>query len=188
MIPTIRPGAYIIIRKPFQNASDAGIDVNKNGVYVFNKPPQHEGDSQIVFVKRCVGVPGDTIQFKRDELDPRYPSKMKAKRDSFYYPHSMSFAWTNNIFGPLWIPGKGRDVSLTPTTYILYGDIIRHEENTLEALNDTLFLINGKTATHYRFKQNYYFMLGDNFYESEDSRVFGLVPEKNMLGKVVIVL
>jgi signal peptidase I len=188
MIPAIRPGAYLVIKKLFTGAMATSVEIKKNKIYVFNKPVQHAGDSQVVFVKRCVGVPGDTVHFKRGELDPRYPSRIKDTLHRFYYPHNKLFTWSNNDFGPLWIPGKGRDILLTPASCILYGDMIRGEKNTLEVVGDTLFLVNGKPATRYRFKQNYYFMMGDNFYESEDSRVFGPVPEINILGKVIVIL
>ena len=48
-------------------------------------------------------------------------------------------------------------------------------------------LINGQPATSYTFRQNYYWMMGDNRHNSEDSRIWGYVPEDHIVGKPVLV-
>ena len=48
-------------------------------------------------------------------------------------------------------------------------------------------LINGKIENEYIFKQDYYWMMGDNRYNSEDSRVWGFVPFNHVLGKPVFI-
>ena len=48
--------------------------------------------------------------------------------------------------------------------------------------------INGEYREKYIFKNNYYFMMGDNRNDSQDSRYWGFVPEQNVVGKAVLVM
>ena len=78
--------------------------------------------------------------------------------------------WSRDEFGPLWIPSKGATVELTAENLPLYERIIRdYEHNTLEVKNGAI-VINGEEAKEYTFKQDYYFMMGDNRHNSLDSR------------------
>ena len=49
-------------------------------------------------------------------------------------------------------------------------------------------LYDGKPITSYTFKQDYYFMMGDNRHNSADSRFWGFVPEDHIVGKTVLIL
>lgn len=105
--------------------------------------------------------------------------------DNAIFPHINK--WNQDNFGPIYIPEAGKTVALTNVTLPFYKEIItNYEGNTLQ-LDGSKFLINGKPATTYTFKQNYYWMMGDNRHNSEDSRYWGYVPENHIVGKPVFI-
>jgi signal peptidase I len=104
------------------------------------------------------------------------------------FPHDPEhFQWNRDNFGPLLIPKEGQTIELSVNNIALYERAIRvYEENKLEIRGNEI-LINEKPATTYTFKQNYYWMMGDNRHNSLDSRYWGFVPESHIVGKPVFV-
>ena len=108
-------------------------------------------------------------------------------QDTGIFPFTGKTRWTCDYFGPLWIPQKDVTVALDKDNLPLYERIIRdYEHNTLQ-VNGEEILINGEPATTYTFKQDYYFMMGDNRHNSLDSRYWGFVPEDHIVGKPSII-
>ena len=95
------------------------------------------------------------------------------------FPYTQDSGWTRDYFGPLWIPRKGATVPLTQDNVALYKRIITtYEGGDLEqALREG----------SYTFKQDYYFMMGDNRHDSADSRYFGFVPEDHIAGRPAVI-
>lgn len=101
---------------------------------------------------------------------------------------SSVYAWNQDNFGPLTVPKKGMTVPVNRETIALYGPVIsRYEDNANVVQTPTSITIGGKAVTEYTFKQDYYFMMGDNRHNSEDSRYWGFVPEDHVVGKAVFV-
>lgn len=107
--------------------------------------------------------------------------------DSDIMPHDPRYCWNKDNFGPILIPKAGSTVTLNDSTLQLYKRIICiYENNELEQRNGKIY-INGKEASSYTFKMNYYWMMGDNRHNSADSRYWGFVPEDHIVGKTAFV-
>jgi len=103
------------------------------------------------------------------------------------YPNDIQYDWTEDNFGPLRIPEEGETVNLNLKTLPLYRRVIEvYEHNTLEVKGNDIF-VNGEKATTYTFKQDYYWLMGDNRQNSADSRFWGFVPEDHVVGKAVLI-
>lgn len=96
--------------------------------------------------------------------------------------------WNNDEYGPLWVPKKGATIKLDTNMVQIYGSTIKNYEknDSFEAAGDKL-KIDGKLVSEYTFKQDYYFMMGDNRHNSSDCRVWGFVPEDHIVGKAWMV-
>lgn len=113
--------------------------------------------------------------------------KEKGVRDPNVFPHDPNYNWNIDQFGPLYIPEEGKTIKINLDNLPLYKRVItEYEGNTLEVKGNQI-LINGKVTDQYTFKQNYYWMMGDNRHNSIDARAWGFVPFDHVVGKPVFI-
>jgi signal peptidase I len=85
------------------------------------------------------------------------------------------------------VPAEGMEIELTPENWHIYEDILLRYERNLVERNGDQFIINGVETNNYTIQQDYYFMMGDNRDDSEDSRYWGFVPQDHVIGKAGII-
>ncbi|MGH2665965.1 signal peptidase I [Flavobacterium sp.] len=100
---------------------------------------------------------------------------------------SVNNNWSCDNYGPIYIPEAGKTVALNTTSLPFYKIIItEYEGNKLSVVGNDIY-VNDQKATTYTFKQNYYWMMGDNRHNSLDARYFGYTPENHVVGKPVFI-
>ncbi len=164
MIPTLLVGDFIVVNKyayglrlPVVHKKIVPIsDPRRGDVVVFRYPV----DPRVNFIKRLVGLPGDTISYRDKRL--------------FINGEEVS-AQQQGHFG-------GADVKCsTPRP-----DAMRMTEQLGDVSHD--ILLHGGSGSRngqWVVPEGHYFMMGDNRDRSNDSREWGFVPEENLMGRAV---
>jgi signal peptidase I len=122
----------------------------------------------------------------------KYPLTISVKKinhsaDNAIFPHVKELGWSQDNFGPIYIPKKGATVKLDSESIPFYKQIIKNYEYNDIVINGDDIFINGKKADSYTFKQDYFYLIGDNRHNSLDARYWGYVPFDHVLGKPVMI-
>ncbi len=126
------------------------------------------------FIKRVKLVPGDLIYYNATN----YGSVIFAKSTPDLF---------ESEFKPAHIPRKGQTIYLYKSNITFYKHIIENEGNSVE-ITDNGIKINNQFQNKYTFRYNHYFLEGDNSFNSNDSRAYGLVPEFAIIGKAIFIV
>jgi len=201
MESTLLAGDFLFVNKyvygpkiPFTDIRLPGVKtVDRGDIIVFKFPK----DRSLNYIKRCVAVPGDTLEIHGQQLSiNKKPSPLPphaqfigsrmAARDGDYMIFPQYSDYNKDNYGPLRIPRKGDVVRLTPGTYPLYSSLIADEGHDVSLQGRTVF-IDGSPVQNYTVQSNYYFAMGDNRDNSLDSRFWGFLPEKDIVGQALMV-
>lgn len=228
MEPSLLAGDKIVVNKLIQGArlfdvfaSLGGEDIDiyrmpgvgtlkRNDVLVFNFP-YREGrwdsicfDVMKYYVKRCVALPGDTLEisngfFKIKGSNDMVGNRIAQKRISMIqdntsqgivmhtFPWNETLNWTIKEFGPLPIPSRGQIVRMDSTTWSFYRQLIGWEQKARLQKDGNRISLGDSVIYQYQFIENYYFVAGDKAENSQDSRYWGMLPEPYIVGKAVLI-
>ena len=166
MQPTLNIGDKLWINKlPF-------LSIKKGDIMAFDFPL----DTREKYVKRCAGMSGDTL-YNINGLYILLPQSPLLLQNSLSSPSQTAFI----------VPKKGQTLELNAANFSFYQPIIQRYEQTQAGIIGDKMYINNQVSNTYTFKQNYYYVLGDNPSESYDSRNWGLVPAAYVIGKALFV-
>jgi signal peptidase I len=115
-------------------------------------------------------------------------SEKKGNYDETCYPFFPHFKWNMDHYGPIYVPRINDTLNLDTINYNLYAPIITRYEKNISAVRGDSIFINGELTKQYVVKKNYYFVLGDNRDNANDSRNWGYLPENYIIGKVIKVI
>lgn len=228
MEPALIPGDYILVNKMIKGArifnvltalKQEDFKINRtmgygafrrNDILVFNFPySETNGDSihfdmMRYYVKRCVALPGDTLEIRKGLYKVKGCSDVlgnqSAQMQSTFSSESSLFGsrlpatplgeelgWTIKEMGPIPIPAQGQLVEMNDTTVLLYRKLINWEQKVKLAIRENMVYLGDSIIEQYCFRENYYFVAGDNVRNSQDSRYWGLLPEPYIVGKATMI-
>ena len=201
MESTLLAGDFLFVNKfvygakvPMTDYRLPAVDTVERGDIIVFKFPK---DRSLNYIKRCVALPGDTLAIRDRQLfvnnaavplpeHAQFLNEMvpAGQPDQQIFPRYSDFNKDN--YGPLRIPAQGDVLELNRNTISLYGSLIADEGHRVSVMGERI-MIDGVPATSYSVTQNYYFAMGDNRDNSLDSRYWGFLPEKDMIGQALMV-
>ena len=175
--------------------------VERGDIVVFEYPngiEYLESEGQVNYIKRCVGLPGDTVLIRESKVfvNGRELTQPPHGRnsDSGLLSENVGIrllpggkGFTEDDYGPVVVPKEGDRIPLDAEKLEEWRSLIQLEGHRVYVGADGSVQLDGKEATEYVIGDNYYFVLGDNRHNSLDSRFWGFVPDKNLIGEALMV-
>ncbi len=195
------PQVIPFIQTPLPHYSFNGYaEPEKGDVIVFIFPGNRdevEPEKFQYYLKRCVATEGDTLQVidnvlfvngKQAEI-PEYAKFMDyAYKDPTDYLRTFpkGFGFTKENYGPIRIPKKGDVIDINMKNVSGWKVFIEREGHTVSFAGGKIY-VDGEPKTKYTVERNYVFGMGDNRDNSLDSRYFGFIPKKDVVGTPMFV-
>jgi len=174
-----------------------------NDIVIFEFPTGFEKDplmSGSKYVKRIIAGPHDTLKITEGKIfvngkslvlpstfkSPKFLDKDESITDENIYPPGSK--WNRISYGPIIIPGKGDKIQITPENFERWQSVIvmDHGERSL-LVEGTIVTLDGRAISEYVLQQDHYFVIGDNFEVSMDSRNFGFITDNMIVGKAMFI-
>jgi len=174
-----------------------------NDLVVFKFPKINSDDSAYHttnLIKRIVALPGDTLLIlnKKIFVNGKEINLAENVRRSFeiikptgkedegiFYSGTR---WNTDNYGPVRVPAMGDTIKIHTDNIEVWKRLIVYEyEEKVVRKEGSVVTINDKPARNYVVKKNHYFVIGDNFNNSRDSRYFGFVNKDMILGKAMYI-
>ncbi len=173
----------------------------RGDVVVFEFPGDRatvEQPNVLNYVKRCIGLPGDTVELAGKRIfvngerlpDPDSAAitpllRQRGDFDADIYPKGSTY--NRDWWGPMVVPFRGMRIDLTLENIDQWRLFIEREGHTVRFTAEGAIQVDGNTDNTYTVERDYYFVLGDNRDNSEDSRYWGFVPSRNIIGKAMLI-
>ncbi len=179
MIPTLLVGDYILVNKytygirlPVINKKIVDINEPQRGdVMVFRYPDKPELD----YIKRVVGLPGDTVEY--------FDKRLKINGESVPIESAGDFIHRDRLYS-----SEEFIETLGDTRHALLNDADKPafvpQVHQFPQRNNCTYT---NTGVRCKVPEGHYFVMGDNRDDSSDSRVWGFVPEENIVGKAFFI-
>jgi signal peptidase I len=174
-------------------------DPERGDIIVFDFPgdkDELESKEVVNYIKRCVGLPGDTIHVVGKKLfvnsipfpDPPGVLYDKVTREpNFTNPriYPKGSPWNEDNYGPIRVPKKGDKIKLDASNFDAWRMFALKEGHRIQLGPGGAVTSDGAALPNneYTVERNYLFMMGDNRNNSLDSRYWGFMPEENIVGQ-----
>lgn len=180
-------------------------NVSRGDVVVFEFPGDRDvvipRDKNINYIKRCIGIPGDTIEVRNKQVYVngvmmQNPENWIASRDTMPKGHPEpggnlfprgNNTWNRDNYGPIRIPKKGDVIPLSGENYDAWAVIIQREGHMIRMGDNATVMIDEKLMKSYTIERDYLWMMGDNRDNSLDSRYWGFAPLDNVVGNALFI-
>jgi signal peptidase I len=174
-----------------------------NDIVIFEFPRGYENDplkGGSKYIKRVIAGPHDTLRITDSKIfvngkliplpatfeTPTFLTNKDSVQQEIIYPPGAK--WNRISYGPIIIPAKGDTIKIAPETFERWQSVIGmdHGERSL-LVEGTLVTLDGRAISEYVLKQDHYFVIGDNFEKSMDSRNFGFITDNMIIGKAMFI-